>query len=119
MKPMKVAKSLFSKLGGILLALVLFTGSAFVGSVAFFFYLTGVLPTREMLLPNAHTKLSMNDDDDDNDYEKDEFMSDGREGDRSSVSTDDHIEMTLANAASALDDFEEISASEVPPVPVD
>lgn len=46
---MKVAKTLLTTTGGILLALAVAVASAIVGAVGVFFYLTGILPTNQVL----------------------------------------------------------------------
>jgi ubiquitin-like domain-containing CTD phosphatase 1 len=84
---MKVVESLLTTTGGIILALAVAALSAMLGAVGVFFYLTGTLPTKDMIKKSS------------------QFDDESSAGGRSSV-VSENMEMSLSNA-SPFDETEE------------
>lgn len=99
--PMEIAKALITTTGGIVLVLLIVAVSALIGSIAVFYRLTGTVPTEELKTLKRKVFRGKNrggvggfNGDDPND------SSDHR----TSMVLDEHVEMTMSDAAATMDD---------------
>lgn len=100
---LKVAKSLMSETGGVILALMVVAVSALMGSIGVFYYLTGTIPTEELnnlknrMSTPAKKKVS---------YDMDQSDSIASSGRRSTFVAD-NLEMRMSDADASYDEAEE------------
>jgi hypothetical protein len=100
---LKVAKSLMTTTGGVILALMVVAASALMGSIGVFYYLTGTIPTEELnILKNRMTSPSKKK----KSYDMDEDDSIASSGRRSTLVADS-LEMTMSDADASYDEAQE------------